>query len=441
MKKIAFSIALALFLNAGLAKPASSGLMIDAAAIAQNIGGNTQVIYDTVTQGIQQVNMLKQSLTQGINLNSLKDLISVGIFAKGKIETLKPMVKSTKGKNSELLEQERDVYAEAAKTEKGKKVEIVEENIAKDESLLASKEDEAKTAKQEMDRAAQRYERLRGTGTIEEYQALDEFHTKKSQYDKIKKDMQELDLSIVNQNSVLEKLQKEAAEAGTLADKKWVDMNKRAEIIKNEEADTGIIIQAADNNTKWENIKNMDNFTVDNATYQDFIKSYFYEQDDNAFTDLKQDSALRIARQQHQAKGDKLERQRKYLVVNTAAHLLQVSATIRRDLPIRENSAKDWFEKTKTAKDELEAIAAYSNSRIESARALTLYARLQTAKMQYLAAREINSTSLKKQGKIADNDFSKFDLEKYILTQEYIKELVDNSNKTGVIGNMQDAGI
>ena len=171
------------------------------------------------------------------------------------------------------------------------------------------------------------------------------------------------------------------------------------------------------------------------------ILSYFYEQDDNAFTDLKQDSALRIARQQHQAKGDKLERQRKYLVVNTAAHLLQVSATIRRDLPIRENSAKDWFEKTKTAKDELEAIAAYSNSRIESARALTLYARLQTAKMQYLAAREINSTSLKKQGKIADNDFSKFDLEKYILTQEYIKELVDNSNKTGVIGNMQDAGI
>lgn len=125
MKKIAFSIALALFLNAGLAKPASSGLMIDAAAIAQNIGGNTQVIYDTVTQGIQQVNMLKQSLTQGINLNSLKDLISVGIFAKGKIETLKPMVKSTKGKIQSFWSRKEMYTQKQQKPKREKKLKLL----------------------------------------------------------------------------------------------------------------------------------------------------------------------------------------------------------------------------------------------------------------------------------------------------------------------------
>lgn len=442
MKKTALSIILVFLLNVGAVKPAYSGLIIDPSIIAQSIGGNTQVIYDTAVQGIQQANMIKQTATQGINLNFFKSLISAGLFVNAKIENLKPMVASTKGKNSGLLEQERDLYGEAAKAEKGKKVEIVKEDIAKDKANLAGKKNELHVRKDAMDSAGQRYQQLQGSGTLEELNALDEFHNEKAAYEKLLKDIAELEEAITRQEKILVDLEKLAAEAGTEADEKWSDMNTRAEIIKQEKADTGLITEGETGEDEdWGKIKDLENFTVSPKDYQDFIKAYFYEQEENAFTDLKEGKALRTARQQHQAKGDKLERQRKYLVVNTAAHLLQVSATVRRELPIRENKAKDWFEQAKTSKSEIEAGAAYSNSRIENARAMILYARLVAAKLQYLAAKEINLTSPKKQGKIEDNDFGEFDLEKYILTEEYVKELIENSNKTGVISNMQSADI
>lgn len=442
MRKIVFSIALASLLNVGYIKPATSGLIIDPAAIAQNIGGNTQVIYDTVTQGIQQANMLKQAATQGLNLNFLKALVSAGIFVKGTISTTNPMVQSTKGKNSGLLEIERDLYGEAAKAEKEKKVEIVKNDITKDQALLNAKRNERVEKKAALDKAEARYNQLQGSGTMEEVQALDEFATAKSEYDKVVADIEELDSAIKRQDKILVELENEAAKAGTEADKKWADMNERAKIILNEQEDNQINVETEnDDNQDWAKIENFNDFSIANEAYKEFIKMYFYEQNDQAYTNLLEGKALRTARQEHQAKGDKLERQRKYLVINTAAHLLQVSATVRRELPMRESKAKDWFDKTKTASSELEAIATYSNSRIENARALTLYARLLAAKLQYLAAREINSLSPKKQGKVSDNDFGKFDLEKYILTKEYIDELVKNSNKTGVISNMENAGI
>ena len=442
MRKIVFSIALASLLNVGYIKPATSGLIIDPAAIAQNIGGNTQVIYDTVTQGIQQANMLKQAATQGLNLNFLKALVSAGIFVKGTISTTNPMVQSTKGKNSGLLEIERDLYGEAAKAEKEKKVEIVKNDITKDQALLNAKRNERIEKKAALDKAEARYNQLQGSGTMEEAQALDEFATAKSEYDKVVADIEELDSAIKRQDKILVELENEAAKAGTEADEKWADMNERAKIILNEQEDNQINVETEnDDNQDWAKIENFNDFSIANEAYKEFIKMYFYEQNDQAYTNLLEGKALRTARQEHQAKGDKLERQRKYLVINTAAHLLQVSATVRRELPMRESKAKDWFDKTKTASSELEAIATYSNSRIENARALTLYARLLAAKLQYLAAREINSLSPKKQGKVSDNDFGKFDLEKYILTKEYIDELVKNSNKTGVISNMENAGI
>ena len=183
----------------------------------------------------------------------------------------------------------------------------------------------------------------------------------------------------------------------------------------------------------------MEKYNISEEDYQKFIRAYFYEQDDNAFTNLQDGKALRLERQKHEALGDKIERQRKYLVINTMAHLLQVSATIRRELPIRESKIRYWFEQTKNKEDEITAVSTYANTRIESARALVLYARLQAAKLQYLAAKEIKSTSPKKQGKIEDNQLGKFDLEKYILTQEYVEKLVKDSNKDGVINRMINA--
>lgn len=442
MRKIVLAITSVILLNVGSAKPAYSGLVIDPSIIAQSIGGNTQVIYDTAVQGIQQANMIKQAATQGLNLNLFKTLFSAGLFADARIETFKPMVNSTKGKNKELLKQELDLQGAAAKAEKGKKVEIVKADIAKDQANLENKKSERLIRKKAMDRAEQKYQQLRGSGTVEEVKALDEYYKEKNEYEKLGADISDLEASIDRQKTILQELVEMAMKAGTDADPKYHDMNERLKIIQNEDKDTGMISYGETEEDKdWGKVMELDNYTVAPKDYQDFIKAYFFEQEDDAFTNLKKDANLRLARQQHQAKGDKVERQRKYLVINTAAHLLQVSATIRRELPIRENRAKDWFEQAKKSSSEIEASTAYSNSRVENIRAMVLYARLLAAKLQYLAAKEIHLASPQKQGKIEENDFGKFDLEKYILTEEDIKKLIDDSNKTGVIENMQNADI
>ena len=443
MKKIICSIILAVLLNFGAGRTMAAGPVVDVAAIAQSIGGNTQVIADIAQQAIQHASMIKQAATQGLSLNFWKSLIETAFWGYGAFETMKPMVQSTKQKNIGLLEQERELYGEASKVEREKKVEIAREDYQKDQKALAEKENEVHNTRLERDSAAEKYQQLRGTGTVEEYRALSDFHKAKNEYDKAVADVEELKRAVKRKGDILAVLEAEAKKAGTREDAKYADMDDRVKIIAEEkEEDAGIIVKAdisGGENKEWGKIDDMEKYNISEEDYQKFIRAYFYEQDDNAFTNLQDGKALRLERQKHEALGDKIERQRKYLVINTMAHLLQVSATIRRELPIRESKIRYWFEQTKNKEDEITAVSTYANTRIESARALVLYARLQAAKLQYLAAKEIKSTSPKKQGKIEDNQLGKFDLEKYILTQEYVEKLVKDSNKDGVINRMINA--
>jgi len=448
MKKVTLTIICAALLSISGSKPVESALIIDPAAIAQNIGGTTQTIYDMVAQDILQDGMLKQLQTQGFSLASLKTLLSsqLGKYAVGLVKgsLLKPQVKSTKEKESELLNQERDLYTEAAKANVGEKLKIAENDKAETETMLANKRLELTEKEVNLNQAKAARERVRGKGGREEIIAVDNLEKAQSEYDKALNDVQELEKLLPEKTKQVELLKEELSIIGTSSDPKWQNMDKRVKTLESEDEDTGIIIDTSvgdESKKDWAKLEDIDSFNISDEKYKKFINAYFYEPSAEAYTDLHQGKALQDKQQEFEAMQDKILRQRKYLVINTAAHLLQVSATIRREKPMRESVIKDWFEKTKEATSEIEATTAYSNTRIESSRALLLYARLLAAKMQYNAAKEINGFPLEKYGKIADNDYSTIDLGKYILTVEEITEAIKNSLMGNVIQGVLDAEI
>ena len=148
------------------------------------------------------------------------------------------------------------------------------------------------------------------------------------------------------------------------------------------------------------------------------MKNYFYNPED---LDSGSDTLT------YENNINRITRNRKYLFVNTAAHLLQVTATTRRELPVKIKIVDEMFKQMINGDSgKLEVIGAYSNVRIENAKALFLYAKLLSAKLQYLAARDLIKSELRKEGSIGS--FDSFDLSKYVLTDEDVENMQERAN-------------
>lgn len=445
MRKVLSTIICAGLLSITTPRPAISGLMIDPAAIAQNFSGTVQTIFDMTVQNILQNGMLKQLQTQGFSLASIKTLATsqLGKYASGLVKRgiMKAQVKSTKGKEEELLTKERDLYASAAKANAEAKWKIAQADRDETEKQLSEKQRQLPEKEQELKNAQAVYEQ-----TYEDSEkaasASENLGKAQSEYEKAVNDVEELKAQLQAKNENLKLMEAEKSTVGTEKDPKWQNMNKRAKTIQEEKDDVGTIIKTEiDDRSDWGKLEGTRGFDIDDKTYREFIEAYFYEPSAGIYTDLHQGKALQDKQQELEAKKDKILRQRKYLVVNTAAHLLQVSATIRREKPLRESIVKKWFDESKEEADEINAMTAYSNTRIENSRALLLYARLLAAKMQYNAAKEINGFDLEKIGRIEDNNYSVLDLGKYILTQKELDEAVKNSKSSKVIDGISKAAI
>jgi hypothetical protein len=118
-------------------------------------------------------------------------------------------------------------------------------------------------------------------------------------------------------------------------------------------------------------------------------------------------------------------------MVNTAIHLLQVVTSTRREIPLQAHNLEAYANQTSYGKDELEAMSAYAATRIENAKALLLYAKVLSAKLQYIAARDLlNETLAKEIDDPTGNTklYEPFDLGKYMLTPEFIKYKLQQAN-------------
>lgn len=430
-------------------KPAVSGLMVDPAAIAQNFGGTVQTIFDMGVQDILQSGMLKQLQTQGFSVASLRNLLTgpLGRFGFNKLLNVfnnKKEAKNTKKKEIELLEQEQALYVEAAKANAAAKLEIAEKQADETASLLSKKRNELYQKESNLRNAESTREQARSIGGQEEINAIDALDTARSEYLKVQADIEELSAQLQGQKRTEKLVRDEQSVIGTDKDPLYQSKNKRKEALKKEQDNNNIVVaENADNKIDWANIKmeELSKYVMTDEDYKEFIKQYFYEPSADAYMKLLQGKELENAQIKHDGMEKSVERNRKMLVRDTMVHLLQVSATIRREKPVREALAKKWFDEAKETQDEITATTAYSNTRIENSRALLLYAKLLAAKMQYNAAKEIEQFGLEKLGKIEDNNYSYIDLSKYLLTNEELIEAIINSSMTQVIQGVLDAGL
>ena len=395
-------IATALIFSLAFRPVPAEALIIDAPTLAAKISEWAGKLADASTQITTHVSQAKQMTSQGFNKEELFGLAKEYATENGKKlvqEKMKKVVEGTKKKNKDKLQAEQDAYIEGRNLYYDEKIGIVEESI---------KETRSESVKH-----------IPG----EAEKAQDEYMTAQMEYDALVAACTELDTLAITLESQRDTLENEKAKVGTSEDPQYVSYQTRLKELDADKEDETFVSKVADEeDIEWSMKSNPDivnQFTPTEEDYKKFIERYFYDPEEL-------DSALGDeGRIMHQTKIDAVARERKYLLTNTAAHLLQVTATLRREIPVRTEVIDEMFKNTPKATGELEAISSYSATRIENMKALLMYAKLQSARLQYMAARELlNLNGVK----TPNGTYKDFDLEKYILTKEYVDKIVKEAD-------------
>ena len=435
-------IATALIFSLAFRPAPAEALIIDAPTLAAKISEWAGKLADASTQITTHVSQAKQMTSQGFNKEELFGLAKEYATENGKKlvqEKMKKVVEGTKKKNKDKLQAEEDAYVEGRNLYYDEKIGIVEESIKETRSLQTSKESERDQKRAEVQQKKAKYESVKHIpGEAEK--AQDEYMTAQMEYDALVAACTELDTLAITLESQRDTLENEKAKVGTSEDPQYVSYQTRLKELDADKEDETFVSKVADEeDIEWSMKSNPDivnQFTPTEEDYKKFIERYFYDPEE---LDSASGDEGRIM---HQTKIDAVARERKYLLTNTAAHLLQVTATLRREIPVRTEVIDEMFKNTPKATGELEAISSYSATRIENMKALLMYAKLQSARLQYMAARELlNLNGVK----TPNGTYKDFDLEKYILTKEYVDKIVkeaDTANNavTAVEENYKDNG-
>ena len=98
-------------------------------------------------------------------------------------------------------------------------------------------------------------------------------------------------------------------------------------------------------------------------------------------------------------------------------------------IPTKTKKIKELYDEVRTTEDEFKAIGYYSGTKIDNTRALILYAKILSTKLQYMAAKDLLIIEARRRGRAEDVDTENFDLGKYKLTDSYVKAIEEESNK------------
>lgn len=425
MKKIAAVLILAIFLTSSNTKPAEA-LILDPLQLATKVSGYLEKIKESVDKITQQINQIKLMSTQGFTLDELKTLAEKYVLTDKVKATLKnklkKIVKNAKAKKKKAQEDKMKwdketklrMYNDKLNVAK-KDLEVLKESLSGIMQKLNEKylecwdlniewqieqDYDVKVIKHDA------YEDCETEAEELEYQKLEQ-QTRIDQYEEIIKDLQNR-INEVNSG-----------------DADYKEMKEMLNAIENA-GDSEDIVEADEFTDKdeWDNAETMSKFTLGEGDYTKFINRYFYDP-----ASIKGEGSKGMI--DYQSKMDRVTRERRFLMVNTAIHLLQVVTSVRREIPVQAHNLEAYANQTSYSKDELEARSAYAATRIENAKALLLYARILSAKLQYIAARDLLNETLAKEindptGK--EKLYEPFDLGKYILTPEFIKYRLEQAN-------------
>ncbi len=435
MKKHILAVIIMFSLIVADAKPASA-LIIDAATLAAKISEWVNKIADATTKITQQVGQAKQWTSQGFSKDELYSLAETYATDNGKKlikEKMKKVVAGTKQKNKDKISTEKDAYKDGRNLYYDEKIGLMNENITETRNAQAAKESERDRKKLEVQDKQQKYEMSKGTD--KESSAYDEYSTAKMEYEALKAACLELDRLALTLESQRDALQIEKSKVGTADDPEYMAYEERLkELDKAKEDETFVNKVGDEEEVEWSMKDNPDivqKFSPTEKDYTDFIERYFYDPKKLG------DASGSQGRIKHQTKIDTLTRERRFLLTNTAAHLLQVTATLRREIPVRTEVIDAMFKNTPKTTGELEAISSYSATRIENAKALVMYAKLQSAKLQYMAARQLLNLD---GAKTPNGTYKEFNLEKYILTKEDVDKLVKEAGEANEADNNLTGG-
>ncbi len=445
MKKIIYVIMFSFCL---FVRSASATITIDTGEFLAKVKDWGMMIGETELKKIMENNQGVLAGVQGFKLPDWKEYLREFLLRSVGAVKFEKRTDSAQEKSEEIARGEQQNYSEGIKESYKKRYGIAQDELAQEEAALRLYNTECGLAGHDMNEKRIVYEAVRGQGGEKERDAYNEYAKAVSYRDDMCATADELTVKIAEQKESIKKLEEDMSKVGTSVDTRYNEYEKRTgetenngvdETLYQADASEGEINQSNDwagGDDKAENYKPQED------DYKSFYDRYFYDPknitlDPNTSngTEISDKAVLDI---KIQAASDKVRRGRTFLLANTTAHLLQVTASVRREIPDRSQKAKDEFDETKSDKGEYAAINAYTATKIENARALLLYAKLQSAKLQYAAVHELHRSDiqLEREGNPDDFKYGEIDMNHYVLTAEYVEQLLKESNSTEVTGKL-----
>ena len=426
MKKFLTCILVLTMLTVTAPKPAEA-LVIDVASIASKVSDWVGKITDMTSKITQQVSQIKQMATQGFSKEGLLN------FAKGYLKDVgknlasqakNKLLEDTKAKEKAKLESDKSMHTETATAFYDEQTNIVNENISEVNSQLNQAKSELNSKKRERDSKKSAYEKMKERGTLEEIEkAFNKYNTLEGIVNELELEVKNLEGIKDDYEEQKDKLSEEKSKIGTAEDKDYARIENKIEAMR----DTGekIDFNVDVDGEEWDAV-DMEKFSTDKEVYTQFIKKYFYDAS-NINGDTKENQIV-----QSQAEMERVMRARRQLIVDQAAQLLQLTASIRRNIPTRSAKVKEMFDGVTSTDSELQAIGYYSGTKIENMKALLLYAKLQTARLQYMAVKDLSTLTPYRNIYSGSNEdeIEGIDLQRYMLTSEEVNAIKEEKSKT-----------
>lgn len=441
MKKFIYIFIATSMLFLSNVKSANANIVFDLTEIVSEVSEIVGKITDAAGKVTNAVNMVKQTATQGFSKEQLMSLAQkyVGNLASGLIGGLKEKWANRKAdelqqaadqKNKAVLENDIESYQEASEEDlKAKKKEAEKQlmtvikqygvtlaSINIQTPIVKELRKNCETALIMRKSICEKYREKRMKLETDEL-LLADLKEKREQLEGIVKDLVRK-LTEIDQQPEVIKLQQRMEDI-----EKRIE-EKKSEIEAKKQAKEELINEITEGETEWDSdASSLEDFKVKEEDYKYFLKDYFYNPDaigdsgDNPF----------IA---HQGARDNVERNRKQLIVNSSAHLMQVTAILRAETTQRRRIIEEYIRTTVEGEGETQSISSYSATKVEYIRALLLYAKMQTAKLQYLSAKALIKSDVTKSYNL-DNakNYLDNDMSRYLLEQDDIFKIYDGMDK------------
>ena len=430
MKRIGLSVILAILITFSGVKPASANLIVDFTQVVGKISDYIQKVSDSVQKISQRINQIKLAANQGFDLSHIWEINADFLIPEINLQTkIRQLVEGAYQKKLQVKQDNQDLYKKGAYTNYEEKKNVAASDVAYLKGELAIAQANLDRTKPECNKKYWDYdvenevwEKDRKWGIYVEC---------KTRQDLYASQVVELTAAVGTMIGVqVDQTVKE--NRARRKDKNYKERQKHLETLEeaaetNEtDKDAGATGEEREFATvdasgkEWDTEGTAKLYAQKNEYYHQFVRRYFYDPEDPKFSGKGWGKEKMVL---FQSNTDRLNRERRYLYINTAAHLMQIAGTARREIAKR-TKAQDKLSAeaagTIEGPNEYNALNSFSATRIEHMKALLLYAQVQSAKLQYLAAKELLQAELRKNiiKDEARNKFDKIDLGKYLMETE-----------------------